>query len=223
MPRKELTQLQVSALITLWAQPDEWVPNNRLENVLRIRLERPKRDDLAARDLITVRQERKGGPVSMRLTEQGRDHIYQYAQLDTELPSGTKSGDAALRAVLVALRPIFNGAVTLPALVAGRRLASRVPEPDADRAPDSDLDMEARIRKAYAAVARPGAWVMLSRLREAIGAADRADVDGALVRLNRAPDVHIIPESNQKALTAVERAAAVSIGNQDRHAIQIGA
>jgi hypothetical protein len=216
MPRKELTQLQVSALITLWAQPDEWVPNNRLENVLRIRLERPRRDDLAARDLITVRQERKGGPVSIRLTEQGRDHIYRYAQLDSELPSGTKSGDAALRAVLVALRPLFNGALTLPALVAGRRPASPTPGPE--------HDMEARIRKAYTAVAaRPGAWVMLSRLREAIGAADRADVDAALVRLNRTPDVHIIPESNQKALTAVERAAAVSIGNQDRHAIQIGA
>jgi hypothetical protein len=43
-----------------------------------------------------------------------------------------------------------------------------------------------------------------------------------LIQLSRAPDVDIVPESNQKVLTPDERAAAVSIGNQDMHLISIG-
>ncbi len=40
--------------------------------------------------------------------------------------------------------------------------------------------------------------------------------------MNRLPDVNLIPESNQKALEARDREAAVSIGNQDKHLLSIG-
>jgi hypothetical protein len=83
--------------------------------------------------------------------------------------------------------------------------------------------METQIRKAYGEIApRAGALVMLTQLRDALGCPDRGQVDAALIQLSRAPDVRIVPESNQKALTEEQRAAAVSIGNQDRHLILIG-
>gem|GEM_PF-4038987 len=68
----------------------------------------------------------------------------------------------------------------------------------------------------------PGELVSLADLRPRLAGVARPDVDAALVTLSSAPGVRIIPESNQKTLTAAERAAAVSIGNQDRHLIAIG-
>ncbi|MBO0868906.1 MAG: hypothetical protein J2P15_10100, partial [Micromonosporaceae bacterium] len=86
-----------------------------------------------------------------------------------------------------------------------------------------DADMETRIRKAYATIARrPGARVSLAQLREVLGAADRAEVDNALRQLSRSRDVDIFPDANQKVMTAEERAAALSIGNRDVHIISIG-
>jgi hypothetical protein len=218
MPKENLSQLQIHALITLWAQPPGEVANADLTK-RKLDLDKPGRDKLAKAGLIEVRQDRKGGPVFMQLTKAGRDRAHAEAESDAELPLGTKSGEAALHAVLAALRPLLDrSAMTLPDLIA--RLSSgrlrRVTEA-------TDVDMETRIRKAYGEIApRAGAWVMLARLREALGHSDRAQVDAALIQLSRAPDVDIVPESNQKVLTPDERAAAVSIGNQDMHLISIG-
>lgn len=88
----------------------------------------------------------------------------------------------------------------------------------------SETDLVARIRAAYADLARePGAWVSLTKLRPLLGDAPRADVDEALRQMNRMPDVNIVPESNQKALTPQDRDAAVNIGDQDKHLLWIGA
>ena len=85
----------------------------------------------------------------------------------------------------------------------------------------SNLDL--RIRHAYAALAsEPGAWVGLARLRPFFGDVPRSEVDEALRRLNRASDVNIVPESNQKALRQVDIEAAVRIGDQDKHLLAIG-
>ena len=81
------------------------------------------------------------------------------------------------------------------------------------------------ILDAYAALPQSGSvgWVQLTELRRRLEADghSRQDVDEALKLLNRTPAVHIAPESNQKTLTAEERAAAVSIGNQAKHLIAI--
>jgi hypothetical protein len=213
MPKENLSQLQICALITLWTQPPGEVANADLKSILRLTLEKDNRDKLAKAGLVTVRQERKGGPVFLQLTKAGRDRVY--AEFDAELPPGTKCGEATLHAVLAALRPFLDqSAMTLPDLIA--RLGSARPEL-------TNVEMGTRIRKAYGEIApRAGAWVMLTQLRAALGHADREQVDAALIQLNREPDVHIVPESNQKVLTQDERAAAVSIGNQDRHLISIG-
>jgi hypothetical protein len=88
---------------------------------------------------------------------------------------------------------------------------------------DKPLDLEPRLRHAYAALAlEPGAWVSLTRLRPFFADVPRAEVDEALRKLSRADDVHLVPENNQKTLTETDRAAAVHIGDQDKHLLAMG-
>jgi hypothetical protein len=87
------------------------------------------------------------------------------------------------------------------------------------------IEVENRVRAAYRAVqARTGGdWVSLADLRNELGeSTNRHEVDDALRRLERLPDVNIVPESNQKALTQADRDSAVRIGDQNKHAITIG-
>lgn len=94
--------------------------------------------------------------------------------------------------------------------------------------PRRAAEVEGAVRKAYADARRhqrfnnPQGWVKLSDLRAELGDRyPREEVDDALQRLNRTPDVNLVPESNQKMLTGPERSAAVILGNQDKHAISI--
>jgi hypothetical protein len=88
---------------------------------------------------------------------------------------------------------------------------------------DQPADLEAGIRKAYAELAPGGGrWVSLTRFRPLLGDVPKAEVDTALVRMERLPDVDIVPESNQKTLTAQDREAAVIVGNQAKHLLWIG-
>ncbi|MGB3355635.1 MAG: J domain-containing protein [Mycobacterium sp.] len=85
------------------------------------------------------------------------------------------------------------------------------------------LSTEDRIRDAYRRLApRPGGWVSLTRLRAELEV-PRADVDAALTALHRAPGVSVIPQEDQKVLTAEDRAAAVVIGDRPKHLIAIEA
>jgi hypothetical protein len=79
-----------------------------------------------------------------------------------------------------------------------------------------------RIRSEYKVLAaEPGAWVSLTRLRAAVGDLPRACVDEALLALDLQPAVSLIPEANQKALSASDRAAAIRIGGEDKHLLSI--
>jgi len=84
--------------------------------------------------------------------------------------------------------------------------------------------VEDRIRDTYATLTpRPGGWVGLAHLRAELGDAPRAEIDAALHTLYRTPGVSLIREENQKALTTVDRDAAVMIGGQHKHLIAIEA
>ncbi len=61
----------------------------------------------------------------------------------------------------------------------------------------------------------------LARLRPLLGGAEHGDVDTVLRQMDRSPHVSLIPEENQKTLTAKDRAAAVKIGGQDNHLLTI--
>ncbi|CAA0138345.1 Uncharacterised protein [Mycolicibacterium vanbaalenii] len=85
--------------------------------------------------------------------------------------------------------------------------------------PAAEGSVEERVRAAYVRLAtRPGGWVALSRLRAELDD-PRDDVDAALRALYRVPGVSLIPEENQKVLTADDRAAAVVIGGGAKHLI----
>lgn len=63
-------------------------------------------------------------------------------------------------------------------------------------------------------------WLMVSDVRKKLPDVGKAEFDAAANRLvTKDPDVALAPESNQKALTAEQRAGAVVRGNQDRHLI----
>jgi hypothetical protein len=61
----------------------------------------------------------------------------------------------------------------------------------------------------------------LTRLRTALADTPRAELDAALQTLNRAPGVSLIPEENQKVLTAADRDAAIVIGDHAKHLLAI--
>jgi hypothetical protein len=83
--------------------------------------------------------------------------------------------------------------------------------------------LDARIRDAYATLAtEPGAWVSLTRLRPLFADVSKPDLDKALERLLKAPDVNLDPEPNQKTLTVEDRRSAVLIGGENRHLLAIG-
>lgn len=85
-----------------------------------------------------------------------------------------------------------------------------------------DNGMAAReIRKAYATYRTlPGTnqYMMISEVHNRTDLTPESMLAGIRF-LMRESNFLVIPESNQKALTAEERAAAVVIGNQHRHMI----
>jgi hypothetical protein len=106
---------------------------------------------------------------------------------------------------------------------AGSAEVAASPAPSTATVTLTPADVQARVRAAYVELARePGDWVSLTRVRERLADVARADVDATLESMIELPDVNIVPASNQKALTGADRAAAVRIGNEDKHLIWIG-
>ncbi|MCM3921175.1 hypothetical protein ND748_05715 [Frankia sp. AiPs1] len=84
-------------------------------------------------------------------------------------------------------------------------------------------NVEAAIRAAYASLAAgPYDWVRLAKVRPLLGGTARTQVDQALRRMAREPDVRVVPDEDQKSLNAADRAAAVRIGDHDNHLLLIG-
>lgn len=78
------------------------------------------------------------------------------------------------------------------------------------------------IRRAYETYrTQPGTneWMMIAEIVDRVDLT-KDEITAAIGHLNRTDrDFHVIPESNQKALTERERAAEVIIGNQRKHLI----
>jgi hypothetical protein len=137
-------------------------------------------------------------------------------------PRGARSLDKTLYAVLGGLKVFLDRS--------NLRLADVFGEGPVDRAADTAgavgaaeaADVEARIRAAYRKlVGRPRGWVGLADLRRQLDGIAERDVDAALKALHRSPHANLVPESNQKALTAEDRRAAVHIGGEDKHLLSI--
>ncbi|GAA3095556.1 MULTISPECIES: hypothetical protein [Nonomuraea] len=207
MPDNGLSLPEFAALVVLAVEARE-VPNTELKQRYKLSLDGKHRVRL--NDMKLVESRRVGRGFSHTLTDSG------WARLADDLGTGTfpvMSGSAGAMAIaLLGWLPRYMRRTD-------QSLAD-VLQPDD---PAEAADVEERIRAAYTALAaRPGAWVSLTDVRDRLPDVPRSDVDATLVRMERLPDVNLVPESNQKTLGPRDRDAAVVIGDQAKHLLWIG-
>jgi hypothetical protein len=221
MSDDKLRLVETCALLILMSEARE-VPNSYLTNDVRLELKAPNRKRLVDLGLIEVRKE--GQRLFLNLTDRGWGH--SLTAIGTEVPARAGVAGAAVYRLVASLRNYLGTSGFAPAdffAPHGTEVAGVAPAlPQRTSSAAGVGAVAALIRKAYGNLAAaPGESVELVRIRVALGDISRSHVDAALIDLSSAEDVHIFPESNQKTLTADERAASVSIGNQDKHLITI--
>jgi hypothetical protein len=201
----DLTGTERAVLLALMAESRP-LPNPDLIN-LGPKLDKPGRDKL--NDLGLIESTRESGRFVHELTDKGWRLCREIVSAG---PPPRSTGPAkTLYTVLRALDRYLSTADLSLADVFGHSDGMQ-----------GTASIEDRIRLIYADLApRPGGWVSLTRLRAELSDADRGEVDSALQTLYRAPGVSLIPEENQKVLTAGDRDAAVLIGDQSKHLIAI--
>jgi hypothetical protein len=146
-----------------------------------------------------VESNTKKRPYTHRLTTEGNKAVIAYLRPDFGVAL-----KPAERAVWAAMVLLAKGSVRPAA----------APEP---------VDVEDRIRAAYAELAAErGDWVDLTALRPKLADVAKADLDKALEQMLDSPDVQVEPEPFGHRIGAAERAAAVHIGGEDRHKLAIG-
>lgn len=178
------------------------------------KLDKPNRDELIRHGLIEVATENR--TLVLELTDRGWATCA--AIIGADAPDRPSGQGKALYTVLRALRRYFDRDDLKPGDVF-------FPLDDLALAGEPDVlgdQIEERVRAAYVRLAaREGGWVDLVRLRSELSDVSRHDLDAALTRMYRIPGVSLVPEENQKTLTAEDHAAAVSIGEQPKHLIAI--
>ncbi|MEW9554344.1 hypothetical protein [Nonomuraea sp. NPDC050783] len=221
MPEKALSLPEFTALLVLAVEARE-VSNTELKERHRLTIDGSKRRRL--NELRLVDSRREGRAYLHLLTDAG------WARLQEDLRAGavppqTGSSGAIARALLDWLPRYLRRTDQRLADVFQPDEPAEPTEPTEPAGSAGSADVEERIRRAYAGLAVPGGagWVSLAKLRPLLGGVPRAEVDAALVRMERLPDVDLVPESNQKTLTPEDREAAVVIGNQAKHLLWIGA
>jgi hypothetical protein len=182
------------------------VPNPDLV-ALGPKLDKPGRDKLNRLGLIE--SQRSGGRFVHELTDRGW-HLCRDIFADGPPPRSTGPGKTLYTVLSAIDRHLLDADLSL-ADVFG-----------ADGDVPTQATVEDRIRHAYAGLTpRPGGWVSHTRLRTELVDTSRAELDAALHTLYRTPGVSLIPEENQKVLTAADRDAAIVIGDQNKHLIAI--
>jgi hypothetical protein len=208
----ELTGTKQAVLLVLMSEARP-VRNPELAT-LGPELKKQDRDELVRKGLIEVTTENRA--MVLELTDRGWATCA--AIIGAEVPPQSKGQGKALYTVLRALRRYFDREGLNPAEVF-YQLDDNALAGEPDVLGD---EIEERVRDAYVRLAaREGGWVDLVRLRNELSDLSRHDLDAALTRMYRIPGVSLVPEENQKTLTADDRAAAISIGDQPKHLIAI--
>ncbi|WP_240742345.1 hypothetical protein [Micromonospora zingiberis] len=197
------------------------LPQTYFTNVAGISIKPEHRRRLESLDLIEVTPKPR---IVLELTTKGWERAVE--ELGAEAPKRAGASGGTLYVALDFLRRLIDHSGT-PAddlfrlQIKADEIALAVPATGFAPTPPA-VDAVTRVRQAYQELAgRPGDYVMLADLRTVLADLPRAEVDAALLQLNRERNIHLVPESNQKVLKPQERAAAVSIGNQDKHLLAI--
>lgn len=83
-------------------------------------------------------------------------------------------------------------------------------------------ELEKLISGAYQELSvKPQDWVRLAELRPKVNGAGKDEVDQVLLAMARTGLVHLAPDSDRRALTDADRAAAIRIGKEDKHLVAI--
>ncbi|WP_433612706.1 hypothetical protein ACQP2P_02070 [Dactylosporangium sp. CA-139114] len=219
-----LTPNQILALVVLMSEARE-LNNNELKELAGFSLTGADNTKLESK-LGLVATDRSHRPFSHSLTDRGWRVVRELHTM--EPPKASKS---ATRTLITLLGNIRRGLEQLQTshsvkITEGEFFRPLAPAGEVDAEPvdaGADVDAEARVRAVYAQLAgRPGEWVGLADLRDQLTELSRDAVDEALRSLLRQDGVRIIPVANTKALEPRDRAAALSIGGEDSHALSIG-
>ena len=209
----DLTPSESAILIVLMAEAREML-NTELKQRYGIDVRKENRDKLNRLRLVASRK--SGRTVAHQLDDKGWVRVQEDLNFDSPRARALGGALAALQVNLrdrVLARGDYHSFSELFAQSDMRVSGS---------APDSQAILHVRIRNAYTALASaPGAWVSMARLRPFFGDVPVAELDEALRKLHREPDVNIAPESNQKMLTDADVEAALHIGGQDKHLLAI--
>lgn len=203
MPDDKLGIRQRAVLIALMSAGRK-MSNTELKKLWKLDLTGEDRRGLNERRLVDTRTDER--PYVHELTEKGWKWCLD--EMSEPMPDKAGSGGGGMYALLAGVsRYLTRADLTLADMFAQAGLPA---------------DLEVRIRAAYRELAgKPGDWVSLTDLRPRLGGAPRAKVDDVLRRMDGTPEVNVVPEANQKTLTAQDRAAAVRIGGEDNHLLSI--
>jgi hypothetical protein len=215
MPQDELSARDRAVLIALLSQARK-VSNPELRELFGFSLDGEARRRL--NDLKLVESEKQGRAYAHELSDHGwrwcAEHLGSDPQLrETSLERSHRIffGVFAqyIKAAGLSLADVVTG--RLPARSAGRHERSAA------------ADLPTRVEDAYLALAIDGrAFVKLRELRLHLADIPRADLDAALTAMFTTQRANLIPQSNQQALTAADREAALRVGDEYKHLIAIG-
>ena len=215
---KRLSHKQTAVMLTLMALARE-VSNPELHSIAGLVLD--GKDRLLLNNEHYVASRKKGRSYSHELTDRGWGWCGEELASTTPPPPPPRSTlSAAMYVVLDSLSAYLRRENLSPADVFAPP-AELAAEPSAQLTAG---EIETRIRTAYRKLARsPKDWVGLVDLRPLLGDAPAEDVDAVLRELSRTGEAHLVPESNRKALTAADHAAAIRIGGEANHLLSIEA
>lgn len=87
---------------------------------------------------------------------------------------------------------------------------------------EGDGDLAARVAAAYRALTPgPGGFVRLRELRERLADVPRPALDGTLAAMFTTQRIRLVPEPDQRELTAADRESALRIGGGHKHLMSI--
>ncbi|HEY6492765.1 MAG TPA: hypothetical protein VIZ43_05790 [Trebonia sp.] len=218
MHHDELSARERAVLFTLLSAARK-VSNPELEALIGIRLEGKDRRHL--NDLKLVESEKPGRAFVHELSDAG------WRWCADELAAGHAGRGNSLERSLYLTLGMFERYMTAARLsladVASLDLKARPAGKHKRRdTAEGDGDLTARVIAAYRALADgPGHFVKLGDLRLRLAEIPRSALDGALAAMFTARRVNLVPQSNQQALTAADREAALRLGGEHKHLISI--
>ncbi|WP_157930445.1 hypothetical protein [Glycomyces xiaoerkulensis] len=201
----ELTQDQLDKLIALMSFGGS-ASNNELRQRYRFALTGVKRTSLVNAGLISSDRASSRDPFQHELTDEGRELCRE--ALEAGPAAGAGLGHRIHQGMLERLVQLLeaHGIDVFDSVAAEPEVATR----------------ESLSAAYFELTPSAGEWVSLTELRSKLQDVERASLDRLIHDLHVGGDVALIPEENRRSITPDDRAAAIRIGDEDRHLISIG-